>query len=357
MSFLLGFMGLLVGLMLVAISDPTHWIPRYYRPIRHSSVHRVCERWRTEYTFKRPFYLLMLISGILMSALFVISLLAEVPEEVLLLRLAMGVGVGAYAGWRILRKQEIIFTPYGIIGLYPNPLLVVAWDGISGYAVQPGTQSIVLVSSQGEPVEAWPVRDELERRNMELAMMPFVKRIDWDGLQPAKLPGKSKQGIILAALALALGTLPLVMQAVLRAVSASSPELLLTITITLGVLVPVAILDWAIRFRLVYYSGKGHVKLAELTMLCQGCYYRPVCWESGLQQRVRWQPGRGAAVPSWQEFRAHYHHAPELDEQVYNTCCQCLIAHLSEQDIYRVTLHDLPVRTRKSATVNYKGKE
>ena len=58
MGIFLAVLGIAVGILIVLIGNPVQLMPRFMHPIRYVAVTRAYDRWRVEYSFKRPFFML-----------------------------------------------------------------------------------------------------------------------------------------------------------------------------------------------------------------------------------------------------------------------------------------------------------
>jgi hypothetical protein len=349
-SFMLTILAFVLGLIIILVSNPLQFIPRYFFPIRHVVVERVVTRWRAEWHLRRWFWLLTALSAAQLALAALVSLAAPATELGLLLRMLCGFLVGGTVGFTLLRRQEVIIGDLGIIGLYPNPRLVVSWRGLAGYAVDDARQALLLVNQAGEAVEAMPLPSEARRIELELALMQYLPKLDIADVSPHRLPTAVRHRLLLAVALLALGAFPL-LSALYGLVSdyPISSEWWLLAAVA-GVLAPYIVMDSSYRQRLVHYSQLGHVYFAELRTHCLRCYYQALCWQSGLQKQIRWRRGGAALLPTWEEFSRQQQHPIKVTREEYQICCQCLITHLQEKDIYQISLRPLAGQVEQDST-------
>lgn len=339
MGFTLAILGFALGCLMVLLSNPVQVVPRFMHSIKHVSVARIYRRWRVEYPFKRPFFTLSFLAALLLLGWFFVAMMAPVENDYLLVRLLLGVGVGGFVGWTLFCRREILLGSVGIVGLYPNPRLVVPYGRLAGYFLMEEPQAVVLVAKSGEPLEALPVRDDVERRDLELALLPHIPRLHDDDIVQRPLAATARRSLLKGHVLLLASFLPLLSFLLSRLLwQRSVPSVYLAISIVAAIVVPLGVFDWSQRFRMLYYSSKGHVYVAQLIALCHRCYYQSVCWQSGLQRRIRWQRGVGAIVPTWEEFSQGFRHELKITPEIYESCCQCLVDHMQEQDLYRINL-------------------
>lgn len=340
MGIFLAVLGIAVGILIVLIGNPVQLMPRFMHPIRYVAVTRAYDRWRVEYSFKRPFFMLSHSAAAVLLLWFFVGMMAPLNEDLALSRIVLGLGVGGFLGWYLFCRREVLFGKPGAIGFYPNPRLVVAWKALGGYALsERAPRALILVDRVGNPVEAIPIVNDLEQREMELALLPYLPRLDMAEVKQQALPKNVRRALQMRYVLLLAGSLPLVGCLIFRFVLHQEvPNIVLAVATTAAVLVPFAVFNWSQQFRLLYYSSHGHVKLAQLVSLCTRCYYQSVCWQSGLHRRIRWQQGRVAIAPSWEEFSKGFRHKPKITAEIYNTCCRCLVSHLQAQDLYHVNL-------------------
>ena len=348
MSFLLTILGIALGVTLVLVGNPVQMVPRFLRPVRYASAKRVYYRIRADYRIKRCFWLLSGAAACVLIALFLVSMMAPVPEELLPLRILVGLVVGMALAWWLLRRQEVLISRFGVVGLYPDPRLIVSWAGLSGYLVDDQWSAVLLLDRQGEPVEALPYAGLGELQDLELALRPHLRRHSED-LTQGRLPSRTRLLLRLGFLSLLLAVAPIGGCWLLWVHGQTAADYSLLMAILVALFIPLTLLNWSLRFRQVYYGGKGHVQVVHLTSLCQRCHYQAVCWHAGLHRQIRWQPGVGAVVPAYEEFCKHYRQEPTLTAEVYRACCQCLLAHLQEQDIYQVDLRPLGEEQKASS--------
>lgn len=338
MSFTLTILGFVLGVTLVLVGNPVQVIPRFLRPVRYASAKRVWQRIRADYCIKPGFWLLSGAAAGVLLVLFLVSMLAPVPDDLLPVRILVGLVVGIAVAWWLLRWQEVLISHFGVVGLYPNPRLIVSWSGLSGYLVDDQWSTVLLLDRKGEPVEALPYGGQSELQDLELALRPHLHRQSDQDLAPGSLPSRTKLLLRLGFLLLLVAVMPIggCWWLSMRGQTAADNGLLMAIWASL--FIPLSLLNWSLRFRQTYYGSKGHLQVVHLTSLCQRCHYQTLCWQAGLHRQIRWQPGVGAVVPPFEEFRKHYRQQPTLTAEVYQTCSQCLRAHLQEQDIYQVDL-------------------
>jgi hypothetical protein len=340
LSFFLTFLGFVLGVVFILAGNPVQMTPRFLRPVRYAAAKRVFCRVRADYRIKRCFWLLTTAAATVLFLLWLMSMTAPVPDDLLIFRALVGMAVGVGIAWWLLRRREILISDLGIVGLYPNPRLIVTWEGLSGYLVSDRWLTVVLLDLQGEPVEALPFSDDQDLQDLELALRPHLRRQTNTIDGGHHLPVRTRWFLRLGFALLVLGALPLLTCVwIWRQGGAADGIFLLSIFISLAM--PLALLNWSVRFRLDYFSSRGHVQVVHLTSLCQRCHYQSVCWQAGLHRQMRWRPGRGAVVPTYEEFSRRYRQKPALTADIYQACCRCLLAHLQEQDIYQVTLSPL----------------
>jgi hypothetical protein len=269
-------------------------------------------------------------------------MLAPVSAELLPLRILLGLLVGAALAWWLLRRQEVLISRFGVLGLYPNPRLIVAWSGLAGYRVDEIWSTVLLFDLHELAVEALPFSGAMELQELELALRPYLTRLKDRDRQPSRLPMRTQVMLGLGLASLFLALTPLVSYWLLLAGGQTTTDDGLLMSIVLSLFLPLAVLNWSLRFRLAYYGSKGHVQVVHVRSLCQRCHYQAVCWHANLHRKIRWQPGYGAVLPTYEEFSRQYRQKRELlSPEVYQACCQCLLAHLQEQDIYQVELRPL----------------
>jgi hypothetical protein len=271
---------------------------------------------------------------------FFVAMLAPISEEMLLSRVVLAIGLGGFLGWSLFCRHELLLGNLGIMGFYPNARMIVTWNSLAGYLI-PAEEPrvVVLVSKSGAWVEAIPIKDDMEQREVELALLPHLQRLDpaqWAMTEPAS---NARRLLFSRYLLLLAGTLPLMLLLGAR----SLPELVfsdwyLIAAIVLAVAVPFYVLNWSQRFRRLYYSNLGHVSLAQFSFLCQPCFYQSVCWQSGLNGRVYLKRDGQARVPTWEEFCKEFRGQTKITQEVYHTCCRCLVGHLQAKDLYKITL-------------------
>lgn len=341
MSFFYTALGVALGVTLVLVGNPVQVIPRFLRPIRYVSAKRASQRIWSDCAIKQGFWSLSAAAVLILLALFLISMQVPVRDDLLPARIVVGLAAGLIPSWWLLRRHEILVSPFGIVGLYPNPRLIVSWSGLSGYAVDESRGAVLLLNQHGQAVEALPYSGLSELQELELALRPYLSRVNGLNEPAGSLPVSVRRSLNLGFVALLFSVLPLARFWLQGSQGQSINGQSLVLAIMLALSLPLFILNWSLRFRLVYYGSLGHVQVVHLTSLCQRCHYQAACWHSGLHRQIRWQPGIGAVFPPYAEFRTGYRQQPELDENVYPVCCQCLLAHLQEQDIYQVDLRPL----------------
>ncbi|NLW16580.1 MAG: hypothetical protein GX033_02855 [Firmicutes bacterium] len=347
MGLVLAVLGLALGCLLVLVGNPVQVMPRYMHPIRHIVVARRYQRLRAEYRIRRPFLQITLVAAGLILFWFFVAILTPIPEDLWLSRVVLGIGVGGGLGWALFCRHELLLGKIGIVGFYPHARMVVAWNNLAGYLLftdSPG--AFILVNKSGDWVEAIPFHSEEEQREIELALLPYLSRLDPADWPLTKVPRHITRALQYRYLLLLMATLPLLTLLVGRFLFLITiPDLYLVGAIGLAILVPVYVFNWARRLRLLYYSSQGHVSVAQLFSLCQRCFYQAVCWQSGLHRRVSWGRDGRARVPTWEEFCKDFRHQPKITREIYQTCCRCLIGHLQAKDLYQVVL--IPINTKK----------
>lgn len=340
MGPMIAVLGLALGCLLVLIGNPVQIMPRYMHPLRYVVVARWYQRLRAEYRVKRPFWQLTFVATGLLTFWFLVAILAPVDESLLLSRVVLGIGLGGFFAWSLFCRHELLLGRIGIVGFYPNARMVVTWGNLAGYLLFTDTpQTFILVNTAGKWVEAIPYSNEEERREIELALMPYLSRLDPADWPVPRVPQGIGRALRSRYILLLLGTLPLAVLLVERFLRGQViDDLYLIAAIGLAILVPLYVLNWSHRWRLFYYSSLGHVSVVQLISLCQRCFYQAVCWQSGLHRRVSLGRDRQARVPTWEEFCKDFRQQPKITPEIYRACCQCLVGHLQAKDLYQIVL-------------------
>lgn len=340
MGLVLAVLSLALGCLLVLIGNPLQVMPRYMHPLRYVVVARGFQRWRAEYRIKRPFIRLTFLAGSLLLLWFLIAMVAPISGDMVLSRLVLGVGLGGFLGWSLFCRRELLFGKLGIIGFYPSARMVVTWDALAGYLLLKNEpRAFVLVNKAGYLVEAIPIADDSEQREVELALLPYLSRLEPADWPMQELPRNARRSLALHYIWLLVGAVPLLSLLVARFVlQVPLNDLYLIVAIAAAVVIPFYVFNCAERYRLIYYSNQGHVSVAQLVSLCHRCFYQAVCWQSGLHQQIYWGQDKQARVPSWEEFCKGFRHQPKITADVYHTCCRCLVGHLQTQDLYHINL-------------------
>lgn len=340
MGLVLAALSLALGCLLVLIGNPLQVMPRYMRSLRYVAIARGWRRWRAEYRIKPAFLRLTLLAKGLLLLWFFIAMLAPISEDMVLSRVVLGIGLGGFLSWSLFCRREILFADLGIIGFYPNARMVVSWDYLAGYVLLADEPRILaLVNKAGHLVEAMPIADDMEQREIELALAPYLSRLEPADCSMQELSKNARRLLVVHYAWLLVATLPLLTLLVLRFVfHVPVIDTHLIAAIVLAVVIPFYVSNWAERFHYIYCSNQGHVSVAQLVSLCHRCFYQAVCWQSGLHQRVYWDRDRQARMPSWEEFCKGFRHKPKITADIYHTCCRCLAGHLQAQDLYHVNL-------------------
>lgn len=345
MGLVLTIFSFTLSSLLVLIGNPFEVMPRYMQPLRHTLVSRVYKRWQVEYRVKRPFLRLAFLAAVFLVFWILVAVSFPIEPSMFLSRVALGLGLGGFLSWSLLKRRELLFGPMGIVGFYPNPRFVVDWRGLAGYLILPGkAPAIILVAKSGHWVESIPILSEQEGEQIELALLPYLSRLsqeEWPfpGLLPAE-----RFFLAIHYFLLFMASSPLLTLLVLRKrTGIIAGDLFLVAAIGAAMLMPLYVFYEALKSHWRYYSSRGHVSMAHLSSLCQRCYYQGICWQSGLHEKAR----RQAALPSWEEFRQEFKNQPQISQEVYEACCRCLVSHLQAQDFYRVNL--IPLRPLKGS--------
>lgn len=340
MGLVIAALSLALGSLLVLIGNPLQIMPRFMHPLRYVVVARWYRRLQAEYRIKRPYLQLTFLAASLLIMWFFVAMLAPISEDMLLTRVVLGIGLGGFLGWSLFCRRELLLGKLGIIGFYPNARMVVTWGNLAGYLLfvdEP--RAIVLVSKSGNWVEAIPIANELEQREVELALLPHLPRLDPADWPLPAAPGNVRRALYYRYGLLLLATLPLLLLLIARfSLHVAVNDLYLIIAIVLAISLPSYLFSWSQRLRLLHYSNLGHVSVAQLISLCQRCFYQAVCWQSGLHRRVYWGRDQQARVPSWEEFCKDFRHELKITPEIYHTCCRCLVGHLQAKDLYQITL-------------------
>lgn len=347
MGLVIAVLSLTLGSLLVLIGNPLQVMPRFMHPLRYVAVARSYRRWRVEYRMKRPFLLLTFLAGGSLLLWFLVAMLAPISEDMLFSRVVLGIGLGGFFGWSLFCRRELLFGRLGIIGFYPNVRMVVSWEGLAGYLLLTDEpRAFVLVSKAGNWVEAIPITNELEQREIELALLPYIPRLDptdWPLQEP---PRHVKRSLIAHYALLLVAVAPLLALLVARfRLHGMYNDSYLIGAIVLAIALPFYVFNWSQRYRLLHYSSLGHVSVAQLISLCQRCFYQAVCWQSGLHRRIYWGRDQQVRVPSWEEFCKSFRHQLKITPEIYHTCCRCLVSHLQAKDLYQITL--VPLNQQK----------
>lgn len=340
MGLVITALSLALGGLLVLVGNPVQIMPRFMYPLRYVVVARWYRRLQAEYRIRRAGLRLTFLAAGLLLLWFLVAMSAPISADMLLTRVVLGVGLGGFLGWSLFCRRELLLGNLGIIGFYPNARLVVTWDNLAGYLLfTDKPQTIVLVDKGGNWVEAIPVANELEQREVELALLPYLPRLNPAEWPLPGLPGKVRRALFYRYGLLLLGTVPLLLLLVARFIwHAPLNDLSLIIAIALAIALPFYVLNWSQHFRMLHYSSLGHVSVAQLISLCQRCFYQAVCWQSGLHRRIYWGRDRLARVPSWEEFCKDFRHELKITPEIYHTCCRCLVGHLQAKDLYQIML-------------------
>lgn len=340
MGLVIAVLSLTLGGLLVLIGNPLQIMPRFMHPLRYVVVARWYRRLQAEYRIKRLHLQLTFLAASLLILWFFVAMLAPISEDMLLTRVVLGIGLGGFLGWSLFCRRELLLGKLGIIGFYPNARMVVSWDNLAGYLLfveEP--RAIVLVSKSGNWVEAIPIANELEQREVELSLLPHLPRLDPSDWPLPEVPGGVRRALYYRYGLLLLATLPLLILLMARfSFHVAVNDLYLIIAIVLAISLPFYVFSWSQRLRLLHYSSFGHVSVAQLVSLCQRCFYQAVCWQSGLHRRIYWSRDQQARVPSWEEFCKDFRHELKITSEIYNTCCRCLVGHLQAKDLYQITL-------------------
>lgn len=340
MGFVIAALGLALGCLIILIGNPVQVMPRFMHPLHYVVVSRGYQRLRANYRIRRRFLQLIVLAAGLLIMWFFIAILAPIREEMLLSRIVLGTGLGGFLGWSLFCKHELLLGKLGITGFYPSGRLIVTWNKLAGYLVlDEKPRVVVLVGKSGAWLEMIPIKDDLEQREVELALLPYLQRLDAAAWPLTELAGNAGHLLVSRYLFLLVGTLPLVLLlAASSLLQYAFPDWCLIAAIVLAIAVPAHVLNWSLWFHWSYYSHKGHVSLARFSSLCQRCFYQSVCWQSGLRQRVYLKQDGQARVPTWEEFCKEFGDQTKITQEVYNTCCRCLVGHLQAKDLYQVTL-------------------
>ncbi len=347
MGLMIAMLGLALGVLFVLVANPVQIMPRYMHPLRYVVVAHWYERLRAEYRVKRPFWQVTWVAAALLWLWFLVAMLAPIDNGLLLSRVVLGLGFGGLLAWTLFCRHELLLGRIGVVGFYPNARMVVTWGNLAGYLLSADSpKSFVLVSKTGNWVEAIPFKDEDERREIELALLPHLPRLDPGDWPLPEIPRKLRRVLCSRYILLLLGTMPLVVLLIKRFFFGQViADLHLVGAIGLAILTPLYVLNWARHWRLVYYSSLGHVSVAQLISLCSRCFYQAVCWQSGLHRRVAWGRDRQARVPTWEEFCKDFAQQPKITPDIYQACCQCLVTHLQAKDLYQIVL--TPINPRR----------
>lgn len=341
LSLFYTFLGVALGVILVLLGNPVQMIPRFLRPIRYASAKRVSQRIRSDCSIKQGFWSLSAAALALLLLLFLVSMQVPVADELLPARIVVGLAAGLVPSWWLLRRHEILVSPFGVVGLYPNPRLIVSWSGLSGYSVDENREAVLLLNQRGKAVEALPYSGLQELQELELALRPYLSRLNSLEDDACSLPAHVRRSLHFGFFTLLISVLPIGKCWLSGTKGQMIDDQFLMLAILVALTLPLFVLNWSLRFRLVYYGSLGHVQVVHLKSLCQRCHYQVVCWKSGLHRQIRWQEGRDAVFPPFEQFRAGYRQGLNLSSEVYPVCCQCLLAHLQEQDVYQVDLRPL----------------
>lgn len=356
MGLILAVLSLACGFLLVLLSNPLQVMPRLMQPLRYRLIARIYRRWQCEYRIKSSFFRLMLLSTALLLLWFLLAMSSPIQDNTALARLILGLGIGGVLAWSLCCRRELLFGHQGIIGFYPNPRLIVTWNNLAGYYLITKPRAIILVAKSGQHVEAIPIASDLEQRDVELALMPHLKRLDPQEWPQQPLPDNIQRQLTRRDLVLGLATLPLLASLILSiALRIQLPDWQLALAIGAAVAVPSYMIKWSEKFRMRYYSLHGHVSVAQLVSLCQRCFYQAVCWQSGLHRKVQWDKSKNKArVPTWAEFSQDFPNRLKISEEVYHTCCQCLVGHMRAQDLYHIKL--IPLRDLQQKNIPKRAK-
>lgn len=343
MGLVIAVLGVACGALAVLLIGPTQVIPRFMHPLRYVVVTRWYRRLQAEFRIRRPFFLLSGAAITLLLLWFFIIALAPLSDELLLSRVVLGIGLGFCLGWTLFCRHELLFGKLGILGFYPHVRMIVTWDQLAGYLLfteEPRT--IVLLNKAGHWVEAIPLQSEVEQREVELSLMPYLQRLDAEQWSMLEIPRDVKRSLGAGYALLIMAALPLL--ALLGTQffgSYVAPTWHLIIAILLAVALPFYVLTWSRRFRLFYAGKQGHVSVAQLTTICQRCFYQTVCWQSGLHRRVHLGRDQQARVPSWEEFSKGFSQQPKITKEIYHVCCRCLVGHMRAKDLHQIVLTPL----------------